>query len=635
MSSKSTALPGAYDPAITPWVAGMHAAIDDRRVFKVVAMKSAQVAWTDGVLLNYIGKRIHLDPCPMIVMFPKTEAGESFNRTKLVPMIEATPELGAKIDIKMRNNPQSTSRYKGFSGGSLRLVGSNAAVNVKSDPAPVVCVEEPDDCNANIAGQGDSITLLEERTKTFMNRKVILGGTPTIDGISRVQAEFALSDQRKFWVPCPHCDEFQVLEWENVQWMDDPEQRHEVFGHAVPSSARYVCPHCGAAWTDAEKNRAVKKGEWRASAPFLGVAGFYINEIYSPFPGSTLERMTEKYLNAKRHLENGDDSVMRSFYNNQLGRPYRYASGLPTAEELAERVEKYQEMVVPRGACIVTAGVDVQHDRVAVIIRAWGRGEESWLLWWGELYGQVMVPEQGVWKELDALLTKEIQTEAGRPTRIRAVSIDSSDGQTSDAVYSFVRKRMARNVMAIKGSSIDKTEIFNTPMVSVDKNRQQKAHRYGLRPFSVGVSRAKDLLLGSDASGGRIRLTGTGPGRVHWYEGVRSDYFEQLTSEIKAPSSTRKGVKVWTKLSGVRNEALDCEVYALHAARSLKINLWKTARWEAEENALSKDIFQQMELVTGDSEENKAVKVESPAPQTKRVTRPFRRSGTGFSATSW
>lgn len=628
-------MPGVYDASITPWVIGMHDALDDRKVTKIVAMKSAQVAWTDGVLLNYVGRRVHQDPCSMIVMFPKAEAAKTFNKTKLLPMVEATGELRRLIDIDSRNSPNSTAFYKEYPGGYLRLVGSNAAANVKSDPVPVVCVEEPDDCNTNIDGQGDSITLLEERTKTFAYRKVILGGTPTIDGISRVQSEFALSDQRRFWVPCPHCGEFQTLEWENVHWDEDPNQRHEVFGQAVPSSARYVCPHCGGVWKDAEKNKAVKKGQWRASAPFNGVAGFYINEIYSPFPGSTLEQMTIKFLNAQRHMEMGDDSVMRSFFNNQLGKPYRYTSDMPSAEELASRVEDYPEMVVPLGACVVTAGVDVQHDRVAVVIRAWGRGEESWLLWWGEIFGQVIVPEQGVWKDLDALLSKEIQTAAGRPVKIRAVSIDSSDGQTSDAVYSFVRRRMASNVMAIKGSSLDKTEIFNTPMVSVDKDRKQKAHRYGLRPFSVGVSRAKDLLLGTDASGGRIRLTGDGPGRMHWYAGVRPDYFEQITSEIKAPSSTRRGQKVWTKLSGVRNEALDCEVYALHAARSLKINLWKTARWQAEEDAISKEVFQQIDLLAEKKQEQPAeTAVPEPRKPLQQPIRP-RRFGGGFSATRW
>lgn len=167
--------------------------------------------------------------------------------------------------------------------------------------------------------------------------------------------------------------------------------------------------------------------------------------------------------------------------------------------------------------------------------------------------------------------------------KIRAVSIDSSDGQTNDAVYSYVRARRQKGYMAVKGSSVndDSKEIFTTPKVSVDLNGRYKATRFGVKPFIVGTSRAKDLILGVDANGGRVKLTGDGPGRLHWYKNVRPDYFEQLTSEVKAPKG--RGLKrVWQKKSGVRNEALDCEVYALHAARSLRLHLWKKERWETE-----------------------------------------------------
>lgn len=143
----------------------------------------------------------------------------------------------------------------------------------------------------------------------------------------------------------------------------------------------------------------------------------------------------------------------------------------------------------------------------------------------------------------------------------------------------------------------DGREIFSPPKVAVDTNRQQKAHKYGLRPFMVGTQRAKDLLLGVDSSAGRIKLVGTGPGRVHWYKAVRPDYWEQITAEVKAPHRTIRNRKVWQKKAGVRNEALDCEVYALHAARSLKLNLWKEERWADEERKV-----RQADLLGGPTE---------------------------------
>lgn len=557
-----------------------------------MAKKSAQVAWTDGVLLNYIGRRIDIDPCPMIIMFAKDGSAKEFNDEKFVPMVEATARLASKIPVHKKRDRDNRWQFKSFPGGFVKFVGSNSPSSVKSTPAPVVAVEEPDDCNENVNEQGDTITLLEERTKSFQRPKVIFGGTPTIDGLSRVDAGYKASDQRKFFVPCHHCNEAHVLLWEHVRWSQDPQFNHEVFGHSRPETACYACPHCGGVWTDSDKNRNVRRAAeagfgWQATAPFYGVAGFYINELYSPFPGSVLQRLVEKWLTAQHAMEQGDDTKLRSFVNNTQGLAYAYTSDLPDIDSLRERSASYPEMTVPWGGLVVTAGVDVQHDRLAVVIRAWGRGEESWLLYWGEIHGQTVVPEQGAWQDLDALLSGNIPHTSGPLLRIRAVSIDSSDGQTADAVYAFVRRRISRGYMAVKGSSMDDgREVFSPPKMSVDTDRKQKAHKYGLRPFIVGVQRAKDLLLGSDASGGRIKLTGTGPGRMHWYKSVRPDYWEQITSEVKAPHRTIRNRKVWQKKAGVRNEGLDCEVYALHAARSLKINLWKEDRWLDEERRI-------------------------------------------------
>jgi phage terminase large subunit GpA-like protein len=598
LSPKSTARPGRYNPDLTPWVFGMHEALDDPAVWKVVCRKSAQVAWTDGVLLNYIGRKIDIEPCPMIIMFAKEGSAKKFDREKFVPMVEVTPRLADKIPVHKARDRNNSWDHKGFAGGFLNFVGSNSPDSVKSTPAPVVAVEEPDDSNTNVKDQGDTITLLEERTKSFARRKVIFGGTPTIEGFSRVDAAFKGSDQRHFWVPCPECGEHQVLSWEHVKWTEEPSRQHEVLGAAVLESARYCCPHCGGLWSDGDKTRAVRKGQWRASASFNGIAGFAINELYSPFPGSSMPKLVEKYLTAQHALRQGDDTKLRSFRNNTEGLPYAYKSSVPTADKLRARGERYRELTVPWGGVVLTAGVDVQHDRLAIVIRAWGRGEESWLVWWGEVYGRTMVVEwdeygalkketSGAWWDLDQLLMGAFEHTSGVQLRVRAASIDSSDGQTQDAVYAYVRRRLGRGFMAIKGASHDTgKDIFSPPRLSVDTNGRHKPHPSGVKPYIVGTQVAKDLILGVDEQGGRIKLLGSGPGRMHWYDTVRPDYYDQITAEVKVPHKTIRGRLVWACQAGRRNEGTDCEVYALHAARSLKVNLWRDDRWEAEEAAI-------------------------------------------------
>jgi len=601
LSAKASARPGVYNPDITPWVAGIHEALDDPEVFEVNCQKSAQVAWTDGVLLNYLGRRIDLEPCPMIVMFAKDQAAKEFNSEKFEPMVEATPRLADKIPVTKSRDRNNRWQFKGFPGGFLKFVGSNSASSVKSTPAPVTAVEEPDDCNENVDGQGDTITLLRERSKTFARRKMIFGGTPTLEGFSRIASAYKASDQRKFFVPCPHCNELQVLMWENVKWASDPQAQHEIYGQAIPSTARYTCVHCGSLWTDAEKNRAVRKGHWRAEAAFHGVAGFYINELYAPFPGSTMPRLVEKFLAAQYELERGNDTKMRSFRNNTEGLPYAVHSDVPPGDELKLRAEAYEEMTVPHGGLIVTAGVDVQHDRLAVVIRAWGRGEESWLVYFGEIFGSTLNPAGGAWTDLDALLTREFRHATGAVLRLAAATIDGSDGSRTEIVNAYVRMRRHLHYMSGKGASEqtdDRREIFAPPK-KVDTGRNFRAAKRGLEVFIVGVNRAKDLILEN-----RVKLAGSGPGRMHWYATVRPDYWEQLTSEVKAPSATNRNRKVWKKKAGVRNEGLDAEVYALHAARSVKTNLMHEHHWVAlERRLLQRGMFSEPEPTPAPTEE--------------------------------
>lgn len=587
LSAENSALPGKYSLQITPYLRGILECINDRAVRKIVCQKSAQIGWTDGVINNLIGYVIHVAPAPTIVMFPRDQNAKDYNVEKFVPMIDATPVLSELVNTKTRSVDNTQNRKK-FTGGFLKLIGSNSTGGVKSTPAKILIVEEPDDCNLNIKGQGDSIKLLEERGKTYHDRKVLAGGTPGIKGVSSIAAEMLESDQRYNYVPCHECGESHALVWDHVQWQQDETRNHPIYGKHLPETAAYACPHCGSFWNDAQKNRSVRKGSWKATAEFRGVAGFYLNELYSPFPESKLERLVEKYLSAVHEANTGDIGALIAFWNSSLGLPWEYQSDLPDEDALKDRAEEYEELTIPWGGLVLTVGVDVQHDRLAVIIRAWGRGEESWLVYWGEINGQTVVPEQGAWIDLDALLLKGFKHASGATLNIRAGSIDSSDGTTTDAVYAFVRKRLNRGIMAVKGASADDgKEIFSPPRISVDTDRKQKAHKYGLRPFIVGTTRAKDTLLD-----GRLQLTGTGPGRLHWYKSVRPDYWEQLTSEIKAPHRTMRHKKVWQKKSGVRNEALDCEVYALHAARSLKLNLYKETHWAALETKVRQpDIF--------------------------------------------
>lgn len=591
-------IPGRFSFRITPYLVDPLNCMIEPSVKRIVFRKSAQVGWTDGVILNAIGHRIDADPCRVLVLFPREKTAIDFNDEKLEPMIQAVPALSAKVKLGSRS-AGNRQLFKKFHGGFLKLLVSNAPGDVKSTSAPVCIVEEPDDCNQNVKGQGDSIKLAEERVKTYYNSLIVLGGTPTIEKLSAMDAEFDKSDKRFYNVLCHECDVAAPLEFDNVRWVKDENLPDAVYGKHQVDTARYECPHCHSLWDDAQKNRNVRRSAlpehrgragWIATAPFRGTAGFHLNEVISPFPDSKMANLARKFLDATRKADAGDYDDLIAFYNSTLAKSWAFQSSAPKGDVLRERAEDYAEFSVPAGGLMLALGIDVQHDRLALMLWAFGRGEESWLIFWGEIHGNTVDPKDGVWEELDRYLLRVYRHATGAEMFIEACSIDSGDGQTSDAVYAWVRKhkRAGRRVMAAKGAS-DKAadrEVFSVPsQKSVDASTPTKASKYGLRVYMVGTQKAKDLILGHQHGAGRLNLAGTGPGRMHWYRDVRADFYDQITSEVKAPLRSSRRL-VWQKKAGAANEGLDGTILALHAARALNSNRMDDGQWSTREAKL-------------------------------------------------
>lgn len=607
MSEEETALPGRYDMDTTPALRGILMAASDPDVRRIISQKSAQVGYTAGVVCNIIGYHTHWRPSTIVVMFPREKSGKDFASEKLEPMIRATPALSERVNLKTRAPGSGTTRRK-FPGGLLKLVASNSPSDVKSTSARVGIVEEPDDTSRNVKGQGNAIVLLGERTKTYAPDDLqIIGGTPTAKETSLIVAEMKSTDRRYFKAACHHCGEPHTPDWDHVtipgldltdeqkatpaDELDKTLPRRDVYGRARWEDAYYACPHCGGLWSDDDRIENIRKAArvpplygWEPTAE-SSTPGFFLNELLSTFDGSRVPELARKYLIALHAQEQGDTTLMVAFWNSTRGLPWEYRGDLPEEDELRERALKYAEWSTPAGGLVPVMFVDVQHDRLAVCVWVFGRGEEMWLSWWGELPGQTIVPHAGAWLELAAILDRAVLHPSGAALKMAAIGIDSGDGQTSDAVYAFVRKHnsAARPMYATKGASdrVGRIEIWTRPR-PIDPNRKAtKASKVGLHVHTIGAAKAKDLILGWAQEGGRVRLQGSGPGRMHWFEGVRDDFFEQLLSEIKVPDPKKPRTRVWTERIDRRNEVLDCTVGAVWLSRQLKLHLMRPRNWGA------------------------------------------------------
>lgn len=603
-------LSGLYQFHFTPYFIGIANALDKPSVDEIVLMKAAQIGWT-YFLIGYMLKRVVEQPCPIMALFAKAGDGKAFHDEKFVPSVLATPAARALIDVSTSRKSGNRWDHKNFPSGFIKFVGSGSPGNVKSTSSVgLAIIEEPDDTSENVKGQGDSIGLLEERVKRYPGSKFVTGGTPAIKGLSKVEFRLKRTEQHVLPVVCHDCGAADVLDFENVTWLEDKKENHEVYGHALPDTAAYACPECGSIWDDYQRQENIRstvfnavaagdeKAGWVGPGNFDKKVGFYeLGELYSCLPGVGMVELVQDYLTSEHLAAQGDEKQKIKFVNQKLGRGYEFKGEEAEPDDLREQVIDYKEMQMPLGALLVTIGIDVQHDRLAIIIRAWGRGDESWLLYWGEIAaGHTTVDKKDeVWNYLDETVFQVFESVSGWGTYASAISIDSSDGTTSDAVYHWVRTRSKRYkkilIMAVKGSSAQTDpEVFVTPKaVSVDhKNpeKRTKADKFGVKVYIVGTNKGKDYVTG------QLMLEASGRGRFHYYKDVRDDYFEQVTSEVKAPHKTVRHRKVWQLKAGRRNEALDCEDYALHAARAKRVHLMKANQWDLIESELSQvDLF--------------------------------------------
>jgi phage terminase large subunit GpA-like protein len=535
LSREASAEPGQWRTSRAEYQRGILDAVTDRTVHSVAVMTSAQVGKSE-VLLNALGYYISQDPSPILLLQPTLEMAEAFSKDRLAPMLRDTPVLKDLVADPRARDSGNTLLHKQFPGGHVTMAGANSPSSLASRPVRIVMCDEVDRYPPSAGSEGDPVTLAKARAKTFWNRKLILTSTPTIKGHSRIEAAYQESDRRRYWVPCPHCGERQTLVWSQVRW-----------DQGDAKSALYYCAHCGVGWTDAERYAAIRKGEWRAEAPFTGVAGFHLNELYSPW--SRITDIVTAFLDVKasRSAER-----MRAWQNTVLGECWEDAGETIDETGLMERAETWDGE--PQGVLFKTLGVDVQDDRLELELVGWGLGEESWSLRYDVIFGDPSAP--ALWADLARYIAD------WRPS---ATAVDTGGHYTQQA-YAFCRNRLKQRVYAIKGMA--------GPGRPVWPKKASKQNVGKVNLFLIGVDAAKEVVYS------RLKIKTPGPGYCHFPRDRDDQYFAGLASEMVVTRYS-KGfpIREWRKRKGgLRNEPLDCRVYAYAAMCSFGTIHWNRLR---------------------------------------------------------
>lgn len=536
LTGKSSGETGRWRTDRTPYLRDIMDALSARSaVQRVVLMFAAQLGKTE-VGLNWIGYVMQHAPGPMLTVLPTLEVRKRWVKQRLDPLLTETPIIRGIFDGRRSRDSSNSEDFKDFPGGMLVLGGANSAASLASMPIKYVLCDEVDRFPWDVGNEGDPLGLIDERTKTYPRRKVLLVSTPTVKGLSRIEMEYERSDMREYHVPCPHCGEYQVLRWKHA------DGEYGLVHSASTGRVWYACRHCGAMIDESAKPGMLAAGRWIPQRPGEPVRGYRLSGLYSPVGlGYSWAELWQQWQDAHR-----DTSNLKRFINTTLGESWEeQGDGLEDVSLLMRR-EVYSRETLGGAITRVVAGADVQKNRVEFTVVAFGQAEECWVLDHVIVDGDTAHEE--VWDDLDDALI-----DAG----VELVCIDS--GFNTSFVYAFCEQR--RWAIPIKGVTG-----AGRPLIEDERKRLGRLRKRNKRSFVVepiGVDQGKAILYS------RLKQAQPGPGYVHFplEDHFNDEYFAQIAAEkLVTEIHAGKPRHVWKQIRP-RNEALDCLNYALAAYR--------------------------------------------------------------------
>ncbi len=538
------------------------------------------------VLNSLVGFFVHYEPASMMLVGPSTDFVHDWIDGKVDKMIDSTPVLRrivGKIDGKRRAGQRKGAKI--YPGGVLFTASACSGKDLRGRSCRVVLLDEVDAYPSKIPKEGDPLPLAHKRAAGFWNRAIVQASTPTDLETSRICRAFEEGNGQRWHVACPHCGAEQWLKWAQMRWDE-----------GKPETARYLCEACDEPWTDAQRIHAVEHGRWIAERPeILKHRSFHLSGLYRIMgqSGSYLEAFVREYLVARK----GGTETYRAWVNTFLAEGYVEEGEVLTADPLIARRENYSLTKIPAGVVRIVAGIDTQDDRWEGEIVGYGVGEETWGL--GRIVTTAAPGTKAAAAELDGWLCQRFEHPSGDIMEISRAFMDAGGHHSTD-VYDYCRER-SNMVYPCHGS---------TRRTAVPCSKPKKTIK-GVRLYEVGTHALKSSLYN------RLKFEERGPGFMHFPDDPIYDqsYFAQLTAEKKI-ARWEKGVLVskWEKPNGVRNEALDCRVYAAAAFISLLIS---NKRLEEENERLSKAAAEREEDATEETMKTRKSKPRDP----EKITR--------------
>lgn len=563
LSAKGSAKPGKWHTDTNPPLREPMDCMSTRSGVREVVLKFPIQFGKTEVGINALGYCMDHHPGPIMVCLPGEVSMNKWVAQKLNPMLAETPAVQAALTSVASRDSANTRTFKDFVDGQLFLEHAGSPSRLKSTTVRDLIVDELDDFAANLLGGDDPVDMLDGRTSAFPNTyKRLYIGTPQMKGTSRIDRKYDESDQRRYYVPCPHCSHMQPLEWSGLHWTPDASQ------------CWYVCRECACTIEEHHKTQMIRWGRWTAENPGALTRGYTINCLYYQIG------LGPRWLDLVRmwRAAQNDPARLKTFINDRLAEAFEDPAMRQVKHNvLVDRAEKYQLRRAPLAVLCATCGVDTQDDRLEGQILGWSRAMQAWTLDYFVVNGDPA--DDATWVKLVDILNRPIEHESGGIIRIDATAIDAG-GHRTEAVKAFVRKGLIRRPLCIFGAVPN-----NAPVLSKGKqqdiNWRGQYDKRGVTIHHVGTVGIKHLLYSRISTD-----TDRAPEArmIHLTEDLPSEYFTGLVSETYDPVKNR-----FIKRGGVRNEPLDTWGYAYAATHHPELRLHRRTKmeWDAVERRLA------------------------------------------------
>lgn len=583
----TSAEPGRWRTDRAPYMRQILRDLSDASdVAEVVLMFGTQLGKSEAGN-NWLGYIIDHVPGPLMLIQPTVDLAKRYSKQRIAPMIRACPVLSGKVREARSRDSGNTTLLKEFPGGLVVITGANSAAGLASMPCRYVHADEVDDYPLDVDDQGEPLAIATARQDTFARRKLLITSSPKrARGTSLIEARFNAGSRCRYHVPCPHCGHYQALEWAGL----DHERPGLRYRDDDPSTAVYVCAGCGGEIAEHHKTSMLAAGAWVAEDPAAAVRSYHLPSLYSPLGWFSWRRLAAEHIAARASQARGDPQPLKTWTNTRLAATF-HEEGTRLGEEwLRERADARLLRTVPASCLALTAGVDVQDNRLEVVVWAWGHGEECAVVDVSQIWGDPAQTDRlpgglpTVWERLDAFLETRYPHEgSGATLPVEAIAVDTG-GHCTHAVYSYCRVRAAyttraggatwiRRTYAIKGMDRQGLPIKHRASPA-DVNWRGRIVKAGVMLWTIGTTAAKDWWAS------HLRVRDAGPGYVHLASDLPDEWYAQMTAEQRVQARTARGMRwVWVCDSGARNEAWDCGVYALFAAHALDLHRYTHEMW--------------------------------------------------------